>query len=167
MLRHSNIGWRVQSHWSPASPTNWQGAVWSWDRSWSHLPPSKILRSSVTTTPWGCKICHSLQACPRGYFSVASSRRGPGPSIGNITQTSVLATPLGECAVPTNQPSTCLLGLKDKANVSNVYSTIFGSHQFYHLLFLIIYIISFTFYTLIHWIYLDLILEIHIYIRNF
>ena len=78
---------------------------------------SKVL--SNNTAPWGHDVCCSHGAFLRGSFSVASSRRQPGPSIGLITQTSMLATPLGEtllqCAVPTNQPSTGLPGLEENA----------------------------------------------------
>ena len=55
---------------------------------------SEVLRSN--TVPWGCDVCHNCWAHPRGSLSVAYSRRWPGPSIGHIAQTSVLATPLGE-----------------------------------------------------------------------
>ena len=71
------------------------------------------------TAPWGHNVCCSHRACPRGSFSVAYSRRQPGPSIGHITQTSMPATPLGEtllqCVAPTNQPSACLPGLEENA----------------------------------------------------
>ena len=50
---------------------------------------------------------------------MAYGRRQPGPSVCHITQTSVPATRLGEtplqCAAPTNQPSTCLPELEEKA----------------------------------------------------
>ena len=74
---------------------------------------------SNNTAPWSHDVYWSHWVCPRGSFSVAFSRRWPGPSIGHITQTSVLATPLGEtllqCTVPTNQTSTCLPGQEENA----------------------------------------------------
>ena len=54
----------------------------------------------------------AIEPAPGGSFSVASSRRGPGPSVSHIAQASVLATPLGECAAPITQPPACLLGQK-------------------------------------------------------
>ena len=80
-----------------------------------HSPPLTIPRSlAMTLLHEAVKSVAAFRPAPGG-FSGASNRRGPGPSIGHIAQTSVLATSLGENTAPTNQPSTCLPGLKDNA----------------------------------------------------
>ena len=71
-------------------------------------PPHETVMSATTIEP-----------TPGVFFSVAYSRRWPGPSIDHIAHASVPAIPSGEtplqCAASTNQPSTCLPGLEEKA----------------------------------------------------
>ena len=67
-----------------------------------------------------CDVCCNHQACLKGSFLVVYSGRQPGLSVGHIDCPGLHAGhSLGETllqqAVPTNQPSTCLSGLEDKA----------------------------------------------------
>ena len=114
MLKLSNIGWRRQSHCPLASPANWLKVFWNWGRPWSHSHPLRIQRSLVTTLLHEARISGITIKPAPGYFSMAYGGRHPRSSISHTTQAPMPATPLGEHAMPINQPSTCL----PKDNVS-------------------------------------------------